>query len=251
MILSRPAAMILPKCKALFCALALALLCTPSASAHVGNKDIYQTIAVGSYKLFVTVRVPLVIPGVATIEVRSSGTPIRSMTVTPLPLTGEASKHPPTPDAMKPSNSDPAFFAGSLWIMASGSWQVRFDIDGAAGPSTASVPVPAVPTALLRMQRPMGVMLALLGCTLVLGFVGIAMAAAREARLVPGSTPEPARRRRALIVGAAAFILRSCGLARRQMVERGGRGLCGEDASQLRAPAKARRKSCESPDRRS
>lgn len=206
MILSRPAAMILPKCKSLFCALALALLCTPSASAHVGNKDIYQTIAVGSYKLFVTVRVPLVIPGVATIEVRSSGTPIRSMTVTPLPLTGEASKHPPTPDAMKPSNSDPAFFAGSLWIMASGSWQVRFDIDGAAGPSTASVPVPAVPTALLRMQRPMGVMLALLGCTLVLGFVGIAMAAAREARLVPGSTPEPARRRRALIVGAAAFI---------------------------------------------
>jgi hypothetical protein len=197
---------ILSNWKTLFCVLAVALLCTSSASAHVGNKDTYQTVAVGPYKLFVTVRVPLVIPGVATVEVRSSGAPIRSMTVTPLPLTGEASKHPPTPDAMKASNSDPAFFTGSLWIMASGSWQVRFDIDGAAGPSTASVPVPAVPTALLRMQRPMGVMLALLGGTLVLGFVGIAMAAAREARLAPGSVPGPERRRRALISGAAAFV---------------------------------------------
>jgi len=39
----------------------------------VGNKDIYQTIEVGEYKLFVTVRMPLVIPGVAVVEARSSG----------------------------------------------------------------------------------------------------------------------------------------------------------------------------------
>jgi hypothetical protein len=191
----------------LFCALAMAVLCANRAYAHVGNKDIYQNLAAGPYKLFVTVRMPLVIPGVATVEARSTGTPIRSMTIVPLPLTGEASKHPPTPDAMKVSSSDPAFFTGSLWIMASGSWQVRFHIDGAGGAATASVPVPAVPTRILRMQRPMGAMLAVLGCILVLGVVGIVVAAVREARLVPGMIPGPAQRRRALISGTAAFVI--------------------------------------------
>jgi len=203
--------MILPKWKPLFCAFVLALLCSSTAYAHVGNKDIYQTIDVGPYKLFVTIRTPLVIPGVAIVEVRSSGAPIRSLTITPLPLTGEASKHPPTPDAMRASSDDPAFFTGSLWIMASGSWQVRFGIDGAGGAMTASVPVPAVATGVLRMQRPMGLLLSVLGCILVLGVVGIVMAATREARLVPGAVPKPERRRRALITGAAAFAL--CAIA--------------------------------------
>jgi len=199
--------MIFSKGKKLICALSGILLYASSAYAHVGNKDIYQTVAAGPYKLFVTVRTPLVIPGVAVVEVRSSGAPIRSMSITPLPLTGEASKHPPTPDAMKVSSSDPAFFTGSLWIMASGSWQVRFHIDGAGGEATAGVPVPAVPTRILRMQRPLGLMLALLGCVLVLGVMGIVMAAVREARLAPGAKPERAGNRRALIAGAAALAL--------------------------------------------
>lgn len=199
--------MIPSRWKALFCALVVALFCTSSAYAHVGNKDIYQTVAVGPYKLFVTIRTPLVIPGVATIEVRSSGAPIRALTITPLPLTGEASKHPPTADSMKVSSSDPSFFTGSLWIMGSGSWQVRFGIDGADGSTTASVPVPAVATGVLRMQRPMGLLLGLMGCILVLGVVGIVMAATREARLTPGAVPGPTRRRRALLAGAAAFAL--------------------------------------------
>ena len=118
--------------KTLICALAVALLCPNWAYAHVGNKDIYQTDCSGTVQAFRHCSMPLVIPGVAMVEARSSGAPIRSMTVTPMPLTGEASKHPPTPDAMKASSSDPAFFTGSLWIMASGSWQVRFDIDGTA-----------------------------------------------------------------------------------------------------------------------
>jgi len=199
--------MIVPRYRTLFCALIAVLLCANSAYAHVGNKDIYQTVVVGPYQLFVTIRTPLVIPGVAIVEVRSSGVPIRSLTITPLPLTGEASKHPPTPDAMKVSSSDPSFFTGSLWIMSSGSWQVRFGIDGAAGAATASVPVPAVATGVLRMQRPMGLLLGLLGCLLVLGVVGIVMAATREARLAPGAVPGPARKRRALLAGAAALAL--------------------------------------------
>ncbi|MBW8870026.1 MAG: hypothetical protein JF563_04510, partial [Acidobacteriales bacterium] len=170
--------MIPAKWKIWICALG-GLVFANSAYAHVGNKDVYQTVAVGPYKLFVTVRTPQVIPGVAGVEVRSSGASIRNITVTPLPLTGEASKHPPAPDAMKPSNSDPLFFTGSLWIMASGSWQVRLNIDGAGGLATASVPVPAVATEILSLRGPIRTMLATLGCILVLGAVGIVMAAVR------------------------------------------------------------------------
>lgn len=192
------------------CMTVAVLLSVPAAHAHVGNKDIYQTVTAGPYNLFVTIRTPLVIPGVAAIEVRSSGAPIRSITITPLPLTGEASKHPPTPDAMRVSSSDPAFYTGSLWIMASGSWQVRFNIDGTGGPATASIPVPAVPTQIMRMQRPMAIMLSVLGCILVLGAVGIVMAAVRDARLIPGASAEPSRRRRAFAAGAAALLFCAC-----------------------------------------
>jgi hypothetical protein len=174
------AAMMVSKWKTLLLGLLAALLWTNAAHAHVGNKDVYQTVTVGPYKLFVTIRTPLVIPGVAVVEVRSSGAEIRGLTITPLPLTGEASKHPPTPDTMKRSSSDAGFF-------------------------TASVPVPAVATGLLRMQRPMGIMLGVLGCVLVLGIVGIVMAAARESRLRPGALPDAARRRRAIVAGAGVL----------------------------------------------
>ena len=199
--------MIVARCRVWLCVVVAALCCANAAQAHIGNKDIYQTVSAGPYKLFVTVRTPLVIPGVAAIEVRSSGAPIRAITITPLPLTGEASKHPPTPDAMKPSGSDPDFFTGSLWIMASGSWQVRFSVDGASGAAVASIPVPAVPTQITRIQRPMAIMLTVLGCILVLGAVGIVMAAVRDARLIPGFSAEHSRHRRALVAGAAALLL--------------------------------------------
>jgi hypothetical protein len=175
------------------------------AHAHVGNKDVFEAITAGPYKFFVTIRTPTVIPGVAIIEVRSTGAPVSSLTITPLMLTGEASHHPPTPDALKPSTADPNFYTGSLWLMGSGSWQVRFGIDGAAGPAAASVPVPAAPIALLRMQRPLGILLGILGIILILGIVGIVTAAVGESRLAPGLRPDAPRRRRAAIAGALAL----------------------------------------------
>src|SRR5271154_1975071 len=139
-----------------------------SAHAHVGSKDVFEQVTAGPYKLFVTIRMPTVIPGVATVEVGSSGALVNNIQITPLPLTGEASKHPPTADPMKASTADPAFFTGSLWLMASGSWQVRFEITGAAGTQTVAVPVPAVAISTLTMQRGLGITLAALGLFLVL-----------------------------------------------------------------------------------
>jgi len=177
------------------------------ARAHVGNKDVFQTITAGPYKFFVTIRTPTVIPGVAILEVRSTGAPVTSLTITPLMLTGEASHHPPTPDALKPSAADPNFYTGSLWLMGSGSWQVRFGINGSAGAAAASVPVPAAPTALLRMQRPLGILLGILGVILILGIVGIVTAAVGESRLAPGLRPDAPRRKRAAVAGALALAI--------------------------------------------
>lgn len=188
------------------CALVTVSLALP-AHAHVGSKDVFEQITAGPYKLFVTVRPPNIIPGVATVEVRSYGAPVDAMTDTPMPLTGEASKHPPTPDAMKRSAADPQFFTGQLWIMASGSWQVRFGVQGASGTQTAAVPVPAVSTTVLTMQRPMAILLAVLGLVLAFGVAGIIAACVREARLPPGVVPDASRRRRALLAAAASLVV--------------------------------------------
>ena len=43
----------------------LFLLCVVPAHAHVGSPDVYAEGDAGPYKLFVVIRPPLVIPGVA------------------------------------------------------------------------------------------------------------------------------------------------------------------------------------------
>src|ERR1700760_3940937 len=102
--------------------LLLALL-TVAAQAHVGNPDIYFEGNAGPYRLFVAVRPPVVIPGVAEIEVRSRSADVRELRVVPLPLTGAGVKFPPVPDKLTASAQDPQFFTGSVWLMTHGSWQ--------------------------------------------------------------------------------------------------------------------------------
>ena len=183
------------------------LFCAGTAHAHIGSKDVFEQIASGPYKFFVTIRPPTVVPGVATVEVRTLGPEIRTLDITPIPLTGEASLHPPTADHMARSPVDPHFFTGSLWLMASGSWQVRLEASGAGGAARASVPVPAVALTVMKMQRPMGAVLGALGLLLVLGMAGIIYGAVQEARLAPGENPTPDRRRRAAVAGGFTLAL--------------------------------------------
>ena len=183
----------------------LMLFLAPAAHAHVGSKDVFETVHAGPYQLFVTIRPPDVIPGIATVEVRATGPTVTAIHITPIPLTGEASQHPPSSDPMKPSTADPSFFTGAVWMMASGSWQVRLQVEGASGPQTASVPVPAAALTTLHMQPAMGYTLAALGIFLVVSMSGLIAAAVRESRLPPGTAPTPARRRRALYAMAVAF----------------------------------------------
>ncbi len=179
------------------------------ALAHVGSPDIYVEGNAGPYRLLVTVRPPLVIPGIAEIEVRASGDSdagISGISIAPIPLTGEASKHPPVADAMKPSAQDKQFFTGALWIMASGSWQVRFTVDGKQGTGVFSVPVPATASSTRGMQAGLGILLGGLGLLLVAGVIGIVGAAARDAQLAPGEAPTSRGRKRAWIAMSVALV---------------------------------------------
>ena len=187
--------------------LCICLALVVPAHAHIGSKDVYEQVSAGPYKLYVTIRTPTVIPGVATIEVRSAGAAVHSIRVTPTPLTGEAANHPPSSDALQAATADPAFFSGSLWLMASGSWQVHFDLDGEGGKATTAVPVPAMPLSILPMQRSLGITLAVLGVILVLGVAGIVGAAVGQARLEPGEAAGPLQRRRALMASAFTLVI--------------------------------------------
>ena len=183
------------------------LLSAAAAYAHVGSPDVYAEGQAGPYKLSVVVRPPLVIPGVAEIDVRAETTGIERVTIAPVPLVGEASKHSPMPDTMQRPSQDPQFFTGQLWIMAPGSWQIRFAVNGSKGPGALSIPLPATAMATRKMDPALGVLLAVLGIVLVFGMVGIVGAAIREARLPSGLAVPAANRRRGYQAMTVAFAL--------------------------------------------
>ncbi len=191
-----------------FC-FAVLVLTTLPAFGHVGSPDVYADAQAGPYRLSVVIRPPLVIPGVADIEVRAQTPGVKSITVTPVPLTGEAAAHPPMPDAMQQPSKDASFYTGHLWIMATGSWQIRFAVSGAQGEQTVSIPLPATAMATESMQTGLGGMLGSLGMLLLVGMIGIVGAAAREATVKPGAVAPLSNRRSgriAMAVSAAVLV---------------------------------------------
>jgi hypothetical protein len=190
----------------------LFLLCAVSAQAHVGSPDIFLEGNAGPYPVFVTVRPPMVIPGVAEIEIRSLSPGIGEIRITPTPLTGVAARFAPKPDVMQRSKADSQFFTGSLWMMASGSWQVRIQADGDQGSGELSVPVPAVATRTKSMQFALAALLLAMTAVLAVGLVSIVGAAVREGQLDPGVAPDIRSRSRARVsifvaAGVIALIL--------------------------------------------
>ena len=174
-------------------ALALAL----PLIAHVGSPGIFHEGKAGPYPVFVTVQPPSVIPGIAEIEVRIPSTGVTSVKIVPLRMVGAGSQFPPVPDAAVRSKQDPQFYTGSLWIMTSGSWQVRVMVEGDQGSGMLAVPVSAVASRTLPMQWGMGAALVALGLILSIGAVSIVGAAVREGTLEPGKDADGNQRSRA------------------------------------------------------
>jgi hypothetical protein len=184
------------------------LLCAAlTMRAHVGSPDVYFEGDAGPYHLFVTVRVPQVIPGVAEIRVRSASGDVRTMQFVSMRLSGPGSNLPPTPDLAQQSKEDPQFFTGSLWLMESGALRVRIRVVGAKGKGEVSVPVPSFAQRTLTMDKPLKGILGLLMLFLAAGMVFIAGAAVREGNLAPGEQPAAGKIRRAKIVMAITAVV--------------------------------------------
>jgi hypothetical protein len=166
-------------------------------SAHVGSPDVFYEGNAGPYRLFVTVRVPQVIPGVAEIQIRSELGNVRAIRVVPMRLAGPGSNLPPTPDLAVQSKDDPQFFTASLWLMESGALQVRVLVDGAQGQGEVSVPVPSSAQRTLPMQKSLAGLLLALMLFLAVGVVFIVGAIVREGNLEGGEIPSDSRKRRA------------------------------------------------------
>jgi len=178
-----------------------------SVGAHVGSSDVFFEGDAGPYHLYVTVRVPQVIPGIAEIEVRSASNDVEKIEIVPMRLSGAGSDFPPTPDVAERSKQDPQFFTGSLWLMESGALKVRVSVEGSKGKGELAVPVPAFAQRTLPMERSLGGLLGFLMMFLAVGLVFIAGAASREGNLEPGETPSPSKKRRARVVMAMTAVV--------------------------------------------
>lgn len=193
---------------AVLSALPLAVLCCAvPLVAHVGSPDVFYEGEAGPYHLLVTIRPPQVIPGVAEIEIRSASPDVRQVRIVPLRLTGPGAKNAPVPDVAQRSRYDAQFYTGSLWLMNTGTWQVRVQVDGDRGPGMFAVPVPAAALLVLPMQKGLAGILVVLGLVLFIGLVSIIGAASREAQLEPGKEPGAPQKRRGWIAMAATAVV--------------------------------------------
>jgi len=184
-----------------------ALLWALPLVAHVGSPDVFFEGEAGPYHLLVTIRPPQVIPGVAEIEIRSASNDVREVRIVPLRLTGSGASLTPTPDVAQRSKPDPQFYTGALWLMSTGAWQVRVQVDGTRGPGVVAVPVPAAATRMLAIEKGLGTLLVILSLVLFCGLVSIMGAGTREAQLEPGKEPAWQDVRRSRIIMAVTAIV--------------------------------------------
>jgi len=193
-------------------------------SAHVGSPDVWYEGAAGPYHVLVVVKLPGVVPGIAEITARFTGSAGVPELVTVGVNRFDAKTAPPPDRAVRDPN-DPASFSGKLWVMAQGSNAVTVTASGAAGSGSAVVPVVAVATRRLPLYHVLGAVLAVIAIALFLGAISIVGAAVRESTLPPGEVPDAGRRRRARFAMAATAIVVAA------VIYGGGKWWASEDAS--------------------
>ncbi|HZW94508.1 MAG TPA: hypothetical protein VFF64_16275 [Candidatus Eremiobacteraceae bacterium] len=186
----------------------LALLTvTSTAFAHVGSPDVYFEGDAGPYHLLLTVNPPAMVPGIAQVQVRVTSGAVSSINIAPVYVNGKDQGMPPTADLMQASAIDPQCFIGKVWLMDSGSWEVRVEALGTHGIGKLAVPVPVFARRILPMQKALGTLLFVLMLFLCVGIVSIAGAAAREGGLPAAAIPSPRNRRLGRIAMAISVVL--------------------------------------------
>ena len=182
-------------------ALAVTVLVT---SAHVGSPDTYFEGAAGPYPVRVIIRNPGVVPGLAQITVRLLA-PRNVGRVLVVPVYWDPrTAAPPPADVAERVPGDSTLYSAALWLMRGGSYSVQVSIEGASGTGTALVPVMAVATRRLELEKPLGVGLLGLSAFLFIGALTIVRGAVRESVLAPGQEPDQRRTVRAWMATAAS-----------------------------------------------
>jgi hypothetical protein len=178
-----------------------------SADAHVGSPDVYFEGAAGPYRLLVRVNPPVMVPGIAQVQVRVTSGTVAGISVAPVYVNGKDQGLPPAPENLQPSAADPQCFTGKVWMMESGSWEVRVEVAGTEGKGKLAVPVPVFARRTLPMEKALAALLLGLMLFLSIGVVSIAGAAARESGLGAAATPSPRDRQLGRIAMAVASVL--------------------------------------------
>lgn len=184
----------------------LILVLSFSAFGHVGSPNVYFEGDAGPYHLLITVNPPAMVPGVAQVQVRVISGAVNSISIAPVYVNGKDQGLPPTSDLMQ-AGVDPQWFTGKVWLMESGSWEIRAEVSGAKGIGRLVVPVPASARRILPMQKALGTLLFGLMLLLAFGIVSIAGAAAREGGLRSGAAPSLRNRHFGRIAMAVAGAL--------------------------------------------
>jgi hypothetical protein len=157
----------------------------------------------------VTINPPAMVPGIAQVQIRVTSGTVSSISVAPVFVNGRDQGFPPSSDFLQRSEADPQWFSGKVWMMESGSWEVRVEVAGTQGAGKLAVPVPVFARRTLPMEKALGALLFGLMLFLSVGIVSIAGAAAREGGLGAATIPSASNRRLGHIAmaAAAAFVL--------------------------------------------
>ena len=177
-----------------------------TAQAHIGSPDVFYDGMAGPYPVCVTIRMPSVIPGRAEISVRvQTNEPV---TVSFLPVySWTPVTNAPPPDIGRLVQGETNLYAGELWLMSSGAYSVEVHVNGYDKDGMAQIPVTSVAIHQLPLPSLLGKVLLLLCTVLVVGGIGIAAAAGREAALPVGATSGKPERRKGFFAAATATVL--------------------------------------------
>jgi len=175
----------------------LSLVLAATGYGHVGSPDAFFEGDAGPYHLFVTIRKPLAVPGIAQIELRSRTGDIREIKIALASAERFDDKLLPVPDLAEPSRTDPQFFSCPIWLMEWGPLVAVVRLDGARGKAELAIPFNSFPQRALPLGK--GLAAGLIGLMLVLsaGLVSIVSAFVRDGDLEPDALPAEDRLRRA------------------------------------------------------
>ncbi len=185
--------------------LALFALIADKAEAHVGSPDLFYSGKVGPYSARITIRMPRVIPGRAEISARIESS--KPVDVSFLPLYGRTdAKNAPPPDVGHLARGETNLYAGELWLMSFGAYSVEVRLKGEEGSGSVQIPLTSVATRQLPMPALLSNILLALGGILILGAIGIAYGAGREATLAATQVPVTSDRRKGIIAATITFV---------------------------------------------